>query len=360
MFDRMRNHQRNVPALAACLAAILSPLPALAAAPGAAGVSLSPLCASKSGAVLFFLERTDDCDGAKRQCRRNRWAYATLDLAGNGWKLEPLGEASLDEEASPEKNLEVSRQTFAAPASLTCATLFRAPKLPSPDLAFSEAWFQYSIETGALAVHWQGEREVISPDVKLWRLNWCSKGCGAAGESPRAEALQLKPELTVVETKLAQDGKASNVTAALLPTIDLSLGTDALLGFSEPARQGSGHKERGFIVARVSQERLRRAQANLLHHDAQRVLEKAAGDLFATSRAAGLLDAALQLDPSNAETRFDYARLFAMQGDARAAVRELEQIKQSPGLRAKLEKDPVMKPLGSNEAFRTLLESLPK
>lgn len=319
------------PSLHAALAAtcLLASVPAARAA-GTSSVGLSPVCVTKAGAVAFFLESTDDCAGAARTCRGSRWAWATF--KPGAWEFEVLGEAALDDGASPESNAQASRQLFKLPSSQACASYVRAPRVREPDLTDSEAWFQYSLEKGELVLHWQGQRTLVSPEAKLWRAAW------GAEKSPRAEARPLD----------------SAALANAVPAISLALGSEVLLGFPEPAGTG----ERGFLLIQVPQTPLRRAQAGLLHEDAKKIQEKAAGDLFASSKAAGLLDAALQLAPENEAARLDYARLLARQGEAAAAARELEHLKAVKGLRGTIESDPAFASVRSKDPIKRLLQAL--
>ncbi len=325
--------------LAATLAALVLSGEALAKPPAMS--TLSPVCLTKGGAALFLLEQTEDCGSSDRRCRATRWAWAVLKPAAGTWENESIGEAVLDEASAPESNAQAARQLFKSPAAHPCAEYLRAPRLRSPDLPDSEAWFQYSVEKGALAVHWQGQRQEISSEVKLWRVSWCAKGCEGR-EGPREDPKPLDAGLSVVG-------------GPMTPTIEVGTGAEALLGFQEPAGAAS---ERATLLVRVPQARLREAQARLLYQDAHPLVAKA--DLFATSRAAGLLDAALQLWPGFAEARLDYARLLANGGDATRAVRELQQLKATRELRATLEADRALDSIRKTPAFAKLLESLPK
>ncbi|MGI5863330.1 MAG: hypothetical protein ACOX6T_14915 [Myxococcales bacterium] len=341
----MRSSTCSLLSAAALVAGLASPIDAIAAS--SSRISVDPVCVTGADAVLFFIEQTDNCDGADKQCRNSRWAYGALAAKG-GWSFERLGDASLDEEAAPEKNAHVARQLFKAPAAHPCASFFRAPRLPSPDLPYAEAWFEYSIEGGALVLHWQGQREIVVPGVQLWRLGWCGAGC-KAGQEPRAEALALG----------AGNAKAlATQMPPTVPAIDLALGEQVILGFAEPKKDGA--TELGYLIVRVPQSNLRGLQAKLLHKDAKRLLEKAAGDLFASAQAAGVFDAALQLDPANAEARFDYARLLALRGEPAPVVRELERLRGTPRLRARLEAERGFATVRGTEPFKKFLQSLPK
>ncbi len=341
----MRSSTRSLLSAAALVAGLVFAVDAFAG--NSSRVSVDPLCVTGADTVLFFVEQTDNCGGADKQCRNSRWAYGTLAAKG-GWGFETLGDASLDEEAAPENNALVTRQLFKAPAAHPCASFFRAPRLPSPDLPYAEAWFEYSLEGGALVLHWQGQRELVLPGVQLWRLGWCGAGC-KAGAGPNAEALALGA------------GNAKALAMQMPPTvpaIDLALGDQVILGFAEPKRDGA--TELGYLILRVPQPKLRALQAKLLHKDAKRLLEKAAGDLFVSAQAAGVFDAALQLDPANAEARLDYARLLALQGEPAPVLRELERLRRTPGLRARLEAEKGFAAVRGKEPFAKFLQSLPK
>ena len=335
------NHPTSLtPATATALALAASLLAAPAQAKETLGMALDPLCLTKAGEVLFLVDQTDGCGGTGRRCRAHRWAWAAFKPAGGTWEWENAGEATLDEDAAPEANAQVLRQLFKAPAAHPCAEYFRAPRLLSPDLPDSDSWFQYSVEKGALELHWQSHKVALPPEAKLWRLTWCAKGC----ETARVEPKPLDAGLTIAG--------ASTAPAALLPALELALGGETLLGFPDPAGTG------GYWIARIPQAPLRNLQSQLLLKDARPLAAKA--DLFASSRAAGLLDAALQLSPSNTDARLEYARLFARAGEVASAVRELEQLRALKGLRATLDADKAMDGLRPTAAFKHLVDTLPR
>jgi len=132
-------------ALAACLLA--TALPAAAAAAGGSTVSLTPVCVTKTGAALFFMEYVDDCSGASRHCHNTRWAYAAF-KPGSGWEFEQQGDAALDDDSGPESNVQSMRQLFKAPAAHTCVSYPRVARVRAPDLPDSDTYFQYSVEAG--------------------------------------------------------------------------------------------------------------------------------------------------------------------------------------------------------------------
>ena len=110
-------------------------------------------------------------------------------------------------------------------------------------------------------------------------------------------------------------------------------------------------------MIQVAKAKLRAAGVRLLHEDARKLREKA-GDLFAAARAAGLLDAALQLVPDDAETRLDYARLFAKQGDGARAVRELEHLKAMSGRKGRIGADKAFDGVRARDPFKRFVDGL--
>ena len=206
----------------------------------------------------------------------------------------------------------------------------------------SEAFFQYSVERGVLMLRWQEQKAAVGGEVRLSRLSWRKDG-------PRADARPLEAGTTLVD---GRDGKQA--AAVMVPAIEFASGGEIVLGFADP----SGEAERGFMVLQVPEARLRALQAQLLHEDARRLLERSAGDLLASARAAGLLDAALQLAPGRDEARLDYARLLARQGEAAAAVRELEHLKAAKELRSKIDADKAFDPVRAKEPFKKFCEGL--
>jgi len=318
--------------LASLTATSLLLVPSASRAAGAS-VSLTPVCVTKSGAVLFFMEDVGKCEGADRQCRRNRWAYAAL--KPGAVEFEAAGEATLDVDGSPESNARTAQQTFRSPAAHPCVSVFRAPRLPSPDLAYAEAWFEYSMTQGSLSLHWQGQ-ELGVEGAESWRVSW--------GKAPQAEALKAAKKAD------PKGAKATEKVATRVPTLELLVGTDAVLGFPSPE---------GYLLFRVSQAKLGQLKARLLHQDARQLLEKAAGDLLTAEKAAGVLDAALQLDPSNTQARLDYARLLAMNGDPIPVVRELEQLRSMPSLKKVLEGDKGLDAVREKEKFKKFVQGLP-
>jgi len=324
----------SLAAIGACLPLLLPGARALAAGPGASSVTLNPVCVTKAGAALFFFERSDDCGGAARHCRGSRWAWAAL--KSGSWEFEGLGEAALDDESAPESNAQANRQLFKAPASHVCVSYLRAPKLVSPDLPDSDSWFQYSFEKGELVLRWQSQKVAVGGEVKLWRAAW-------SGKDPKVDAKALDAGLSIVD---------GSKTATMLPAVELALGSDVLLGFPEP-KQASG--EQGFLVVQATQAKLRQAQASLLLQDARRLPP---GDLLTAARAAGLLDAALQLEPGNAEARMDYARLLARQGEPAPVVRELDHLKATAGLKAKLAGDKAFDAVRAKDLFKRFVDGL--
>lgn len=321
------------------------------AAGGASSVALTPLCITKAGSALFFMEQSDDCGGADRRCRGGRWAYAALGV-GRGWEFEPLGECATDEEASPEANALAARQAFKAPAAHVCATFLRTALIREPDLPDSDAYFTYSIERGAVILRWNDQKTTLAGEVRLSRATWCARGCEAGREGPRAEAKALDAGFTLLEGR-----GAKKATAVLAPVMNLTVGGDVLLGFPEPVQDS---KDRAYLVLQVPEKVLREAQARLLAEDARRQLDKGGGDLLGESRATGLLDAALQLGPTATEVRFDYARALARRGDVASTVRELEKLRTSKDLRAKIDSDKAFVGLKAKEPFKKFVDGLPK
>lgn len=302
--------------------------------------AMNPLCVTRAGAALFFFEQTEDCGGSSRRCRTSRWAWAAY--KAGAWDLEALGAATADDDASPEANAQAARPLFKASAAHPCASFIRAPRSREPDLPDSETWFQYAVEGGALVLHWQGLQAVVAPAVRAWRAGWCARGCEKGREGPRLEAIEA--------------GRSSSaMVGAAAPAVELGLGEEALLGFSEPP---SAAGERGFLVMSVNRARLREAKAELLHRDAKALLAKASGDLLASAKVAGLLDAALQLAPANRAARLDYARLLAQQGDAERAARELEHLRGMEELRSIVEGERSFEAVRRKGPVRELLERL--
>lgn len=321
-----------------CLAA---GLPLTGAYAGKSSVSLEPVCVTKSGAALFFLEVTEDCSAANRHCRGSRWAWAAL--KGNAWEFEPQGEAMLDDTASPEANAQAARQLFKPPAAQTCVSFLRAPRVREPDLADSDAFFQYTVERGVLVLHWGDSKATVAADVHLSRAAW--------KDGPKAEAKSIDPGFTLQETRAGK-----KAVAQVVPAVELSVGGEVLVGFPEPAQDGP---DTGFLLLQIPEAKLRALQAQLLHEDGKKVLEKGP-DLLGDARAAGLLDAALQLSPSSAEVRMDFARILGRLGDAAATVRELEKLKGAKDLRSRIESDKAFVPVKSKEPFKKFVDGLPK
>ncbi|HEY3445814.1 MAG TPA: hypothetical protein VGK67_05580 [Myxococcales bacterium] len=334
-------------ALTVCLGSALA-LPGVARAAGTSAVTLSPVCVTKAGASLFLAEQSDNCSGAQRRCRGVRWAWATL---AKGWEFETLGDGAEDEAASPESNAGAVRQLFKAPSAAAgaCERYLRAAKLREPNLADSDIFFSYSVERGALTLHWADQKVAVAGDVRLSRVAWCPRGCAAGGSGPKAEARAIEPGYTLVEKKAGKE-----TTAELVPTLSFASGADAVLGFPEPS-QGTG--DSGFVVLQVPEARLREAQAKLLHQDAQKLLAKS-GDLLSESKATGLLDASLQLNGADAEARLDYARILARQGEAASAVRELEKLRSSKDLKSRLESDKAFLPVKGKDAYKKFLDGI--
>lgn len=326
---------------APCLAGLLFVSMPPSQAAGAPRLTLSPLCVTRAGATLFFLEQTDDCGAASRRCRASRWAYAAL--KSSTWQLEPLGSTALDDDASPESNAQAARQLFKAPAAHPCASFFRSSPTREPDLADSEVFFRYSIEQGALTLHWQGRSVAVGPSARIWRASWCGRGREKGCEGPNVEAISLAPGATKPEP-------------SAVPSVELSVGEDALLGFAEEPSSG---RSGGFLIAQVPLARLRQLKAELLYEDAKGLFAKASGDLLASAKVAGLLDAALQRAPTNKAARLDYARLFAKQGDATRAVHELEHLRGTRELRSLLDGDAAFTGVRGKEPFRGFVERLP-
>ncbi len=341
-------HHPPTRALAACLACAALALPGAARAAGSSSLTLTPVCVAKGGASVFLAEQSDDCSGAQRRCRGARWGWAALSKA---WEFEALGEAADDEAASPEANAGSARQLFKAPASpsLACERYLRAPKLREPNLPDSDIVFSYSIERGALTLRWGELKAAVGGEVRLSRVAWCPRGCPGGGAGLRAEAKAIEPGYTLVERKAGKE-----TTAEVVPTVSFSTGSEAVLGFPDPS-QGGG--DAGFLVLQVPEARLREAQAKLLHQDAQKLLAKS-GDLLSESKAAGLLDASLQLNGADAEARLDYARSLARGGDAVSAVRELERLRSTSGLKSRLESDKSFVPVKGKDAYKRFLGSL--
>ncbi len=325
-------------ALAVCLTA--APLPALGA--GSSSVTLSPTCITKTGAGLFFMEYVDDCAGAPRHCQNRRWAWAAA-KPGGGWEFESVGDAVLDDAAAPESNVQSMRQLFKGPSAHTCVSYLRVARVRAPDLPDSDSYFEYAVEGGALVLYWGAQQLALPAEAKLFRAAWGKDG-------PRAEAKTLDAGLTVYASSLA--GK--KVAARMVPSVELTVGSDTLLGFPEPGAE----PDKGFLVLLVPQARLRELQAQLLHRDAKALLEKASGDLLAVSRAAGLLDAALQLSPGLSDARYDYARLFAQQGEAPAAARELAQLKGNRELRARIDADKAFAAVKAKAPVKKVLDAM--
>ena len=209
------------------------------------------------------------------------WSYAALQpsmATNHAWKFSPIGTSRLDESASPASNAKSAQQIFDAPKDAQCAAFFRSDKLPSPDLADAEGWFRYSFEKGQLMVHWKTLKAVVQFETR-WNVDFCDKGCGAAGQGPRA-----------VEATKAQ----MTDFPELSPAFDLRLNNVAILGFPVPTIKNVAST--GNIIS-VRIPALKKAQADLLYRDALSFSKSARDDLLGGAMITGLLDAALQLDP---------------------------------------------------------------
>ena len=318
-------------------------LVALTTAGTAAGATLfSPLCQTEGGGILFFAESSRSCPHAIASCRETFWSYATLTAEGarHSWSFQPIGTARLDENATALKNAESARQRFAAPEDQRCAAFFRADRLPSPDLPDAEGWFRYSFEKGQMMIHWKTLKRVL-PFQTRWQVDFCQQGCGAQGPGPR---------VTPVEKARLGDLPESD------PAFDLRLDGAALLGFPRPAVKNE--RTTGWIAA-VSLGSLQKAQADLLYRDALSFSRSARDDLLGGSMIAGLLDAALQLDPDNATIRLEYARHFASQSLASLAVRELRLLPATGELKASLAGDRAFDAVRAATVFQQFIAALP-
>lgn len=319
-------------------AALLS----LASVPAASAATLfSPLCQTSDGGVLFFAETTRHCPSADAACRERFWSYADLkpSLATNrAWTFSPIGTSRLDEGASPASNAKSAQQIFDAPKDTQCAAFFRSDKLPSPDLADAEGWFRYSFTKGQLMVHWKTLKAVVQFETR-WNVDFCDKGCGAAGQGPRA-----------IEATKAQMSDFPEVS----PSFDLRLKDVAILGF--PGSAAKNDNSTGSILS-VRLSALKKAQADLLYKDALSFSQSARNDLLGGAMMTGLLDAALQLDPANEGIRMDYARHLASQAAASQAVRELKEL-PAADLKKKLTDDKAFDPIRASAAFKAFMDSL--
>jgi hypothetical protein len=320
-------------------AALLS----LAAVPEVSAATLfSPLCQTNSGGVLFFAESIRHCPNAEAACRERFWSYAALQpsmATNHAWKFSPIGTSRLDESASPASNAKSAQQIFDAPKDAQCAAFFRSDKLPSPDLADAEGWFRYSFEKGQLMVHWKTLKAVVQFETR-WNVDFCDKGCGAAGQGPRA-----------VEATKAQ----MTDFPELSPAFDLRLNNVAILGFPVPTIKNVAST--GNIIS-VRIPALKKAQADLLYRDALSFSKSARDDLLGGAMITGLLDAALQLDPQNEGIRLDYARHLASQAAASQAVRELRELPATADLKKKLTEDKAFDSIRSAAAFKAFMDSL--
>lgn len=318
--------------------ALLLALPAPAAR---AATSLAPLCQLRDGSVLFFAESSHACPNALASCREMAWAYATFAHQGAGtWSFQHTGAARLDENAPSESNALSGRQRFEAPAAQPCVAFFRAARLPSPDLPDAEGWFRYSFEKGQLMIHWKTLKRAL-PLQARWDVADCQKNCGPGGPGPRATR--------------ADKGRMADAPEAD-PVFDLRLDGVALLGF--PQQGVKSERSTGWI-ALVPLDSLKKAQADLLYRDALSFSQSARDDLLGSAMVAGLLDAALQLDPGNERIRLDYARHFAGQAVASKAVRELKRLPATGELKARLAADPAFEPIRAATAFQQFLAALP-
>lgn len=306
-----------------------------------AATAFSPLCQLKDGSVLFFAESSHSCPNATATCRETFWSYATLAPQGAGqWSFQAVGTARLDESATSLSNAQNGKQRFEAPGAQPCAAFFRADRLAAPDLPDAEGWFRYSLENGQLMVHWKTLKRAL-PMQARWDVAFCQRDCGQGGPGPRATFADRKQREGVPETD---------------PVFDLRLDEVALLGFPQPGVKSE--RSTGWIVS-VPLDSLKKAQAELLYRDALSFSQSARADLLVSAMVAGLLDAALQLDPSNDRIRLDYARHFAGQAAAALAVRELKLLPASSDLKARLAKDAAFEPIRSAGVFQQFLAALP-
>lgn len=311
------------------------------AAEAMAATAFSPLCQLQDGSVLFFAESSHPCPGATVSCRETNWSYATLTPRGTGqWAFQDVGKARLDESATALSNAQNGKQRFAAPTAQACAAFFRADRLPTPDLPDAEGWFRYSFDKGQLMIHWKTLKRAL-PLQARWDVDDCQKDCGRGGPGPRA---------TLVDKKQMRDAPETD------PAFDLRLEEVALLGFPQPGVKSE--RSTRWIVS-VPLDSLKKAQAELLYKDALSFSRSARDDLLGSAMIAGLLDAALQLDPNNERIRLDYARHFAGQSDAALAVRELKLLPASGELKTRLIKDAAFEPIRSTTAFQQFLAALP-
>jgi len=81
------------------------------------------------------------------------------------------------------------------------------------------------------------------------------------------------------------------------------------------------------------------------------------GDLRA---AQVYFNEALAIDDGNTVARFNLACVYGLKGDARTAVRQLQQLPATSALREKIAKDTDFDPVREDEAFQAFVEGLPR
>ena len=333
-------HSLSAPVRTIASAALLLLLPS---GVSQAATIFSPVCQTESGGVLFLTQATRACPKSLASCRERFWAYATLQSTGNElktWAFTPMGTSRLDESAAPEENAKSAQQFFPAPKKDTCAAFFRAALLTSPELDDSTDLFRYSFEGGKLMVHWEANKSVV-PFVTRWNVGFCDKDCGTAGMGPIAKQAS---KLDIFDMPVST------------PSFDLRLKDTAILGFPDPK---TGNVPSTSLIVSVHLPFLKKTQAFLLYNDALSYSQSARTDLLGGAMITGLLDAALQLDPSNETIRLEYARHLASQGSNKEAIRELKALPPTPGLKKVLTEDTSFDSLRKLPDFQALQKSLP-
>lgn len=303
-----------------------------------AATIFSPVCQTTSGGVLFLAQSTRSCPNAIASCRERFWSYANLkpsSATARKWSFFSVGTSRLDESAAPEENAKSSQQFFDAPQDDPCAAFFRGARLPSPDLADATDLFRYSFEKGKLMVHWKASKSMV-PFVTRWNIGFCDKNCpGGTGPVAREATKAAVTDMDVAT-----------------PSFDLRLKDVAIIGFPDPK---SGNDPSTSLIVSVHLPFLQKTQAYLLYNDALSYSQSARTDLLGGAMITGLLDAALQLDPSSEAIRLEYARHLASQGSSKEAIRELKVLSATTDLKKVLSEDSSFSDLQKMPEFQELL-----
>ena len=334
LFARLR-------ALLSCATAcviLLTASSAVATGPDIDNTVVTPLCATDKQALVFFVEYTNNCGGAHRDCTEYVWGYAFYAPKTRRWTHELLGSGVRDQSAEPGKR--PVRTKFARPKGHACAEFFLMPDTRL--LAGLRERFRYSVSPDGLVVALRRKTRTVATQSAAEFSAWQRDPDRSPFVPATAKLLLRQPRSAAYES---------------------TVGDRTFLVLHDPSGPDGSLGEGGSFVIIADTSALVGAQVEILTELA--AAASVAGDSY---EAEMFRRAILALQPSNREARLAYARGFAAgytgrdDWSAQRAVDELEKLRgtseQNAELLKTLQTDVTFIELRSHMRYERFLDTL--